>query len=225
MLLHPESWLDENRIGIEFPPYRPTFPYDGPFIDDTHSQLAIAPTNGAIIEIGIPGWLRPADALKLYEMAYFASGDILEFGSYHGLSTSIEAKAISNAKNNCHIFSLELDPHSAKFARQNTEQWSNLRTVIIGDARNSCCDFIAQNKKFDFAFIDHSHSYELVFAACEDLKLLLSTGSFALFHDFNDIRNGKCADYGVWQAVTDSFADGSFFFCGIYGCTGLWRRM
>jgi len=60
--------------------------------------------------------------------------------------------------------------------------------------------------------------------ACEDLKTLIRPGGFALFHDYNDSRNGNDPDYGVYQAVVDTFADGSFEFYGAYGCTGLYRR-
>lgn len=221
---YADTWIDEDRLGSKYPFYRATFPLSGQFIDGDHAHLAACRMQGAIIDTGIPGWLRPADALKLYEMAYFSPGDVLELGAYHGLSTSIEATALRNAGRGRRIVSLELDPSAAAKAMRNTEAWADFRTFIIGDARASCQSLIAQRHTFGFAFVDHSHTYELVLAACEDLKFLLPAGGFALFHDFNDPKNGKHPDYGVWQAVRDGFADGSFEFFGIFGCTGLWRR-
>ena len=50
---------------------------------------------------------------------------------------------------------------------------------------------------------------------------------FALFHDFNDPRNSmeEVADYGVYQGVMDGLRTDRWEFWGIYGCTGLFRRI
>jgi predicted O-methyltransferase YrrM len=220
---HLDTWLEADKLGTTFPEYRSTYPITAQFIDADQARFACS--QGGLIDIGIPGWLRPADALKLYEMAYFSRADTLELGSYQGLSTSVMAAAVQNAGSGRHIISLELDPLAVEVARRHTAPWTNIVTFMVGDARESCRSLIDQHVSFGFAFIDHSHTYDLVLAACNDLKSLLSPGGFALFHDFNDGRNGIDSDYGVWQAVRDSFSDGSFDFYGIYGCTGLWRRV
>ena len=95
---------------------------------------------------------------------------------------------------------------------------------ILGDARVSCGELKEQGRTFAFAFVDHSHMYELVRDACVDLKKLIRPGGFALFHDFNDPRNGKDSQYGVYQAVVETFADETFVFHGVYGCAALYRR-
>ena len=84
MARHPASWLtlEQTRADFRFrAPYRKTYPFPGPFIDAPHAALAAAKTQAGMIDIGIPGWLLPADACKLYEMAYFAAGDCLELGT------------------------------------------------------------------------------------------------------------------------------------------------
>jgi hypothetical protein len=95
---HPESFLRLDDVGTVIPPYRPTFDFPGDFVDEAQRRLALLPLkDGVLIQLEnsrwlgqtIRGWLRREDALKLYEIAYFASGDILELGSFHGLSTSI----------------------------------------------------------------------------------------------------------------------------------------
>ena len=106
---HPETWITPSEGGIAFSHYRKTFDFPGEFIDDAHARYAHAPPSG-LIEVGIPGWLRVADALKLYEMAYFSQGQVLEIGAYHGLSTSILALALRNAGRGHTLVSLELDP-------------------------------------------------------------------------------------------------------------------
>jgi predicted O-methyltransferase YrrM len=216
--------MAESDLGTNFPPYLPTFQFVDKFINADHEML-IAKRNGDLINLDIPGWLRPQDALKIYEMAYFSSGEVLELGAYHGLSTSIIARALRNSGNGRSLISLELDAPAALEAQRHTAPWSDIVQIVVGDARESCRHLIEQGRRFGFAFVDHSHTYGLVHAACLDLKSLLVPGGFALFHDYNDERNGADPDYGVWQAVRDGFSDGSFEFWGVYGCTGLWRKL
>jgi hypothetical protein len=80
---------------------------------------------------------------------------------------------------------------------------------------------------FDFAFIDHSHAYEHVYDVCRSLDKVLRHGAFCLFHDFNDPRNAAAEEieYGVYQGVFEGLDLSSFEFWGIYGCTGLFRRV
>jgi hypothetical protein len=46
-----------------------------------------------LINLGIEGYQHEAEALKFYEMSYFARGHILELGTHKGLPTSILAHA------------------------------------------------------------------------------------------------------------------------------------
>ena len=220
---HPETWITPSEGGIAFSHYRKTFDFPGEFIDDAHARYAHAPPSG-LIEVGIPGWLRVADALKLYEMAYFSQGQVLEIGAYHGLSTSILALALRNAGRGHTLVSLELDPPAMLEAKRNVADLAEMCDFILGDARVSRGELKEQGRTFAFAFVDHSHMYELVRDACVDLKKLIRPGGFALFHDFNDPRNGKDSQYGVYQAVVETFADETFVFHGVYGCAALYRR-
>src|SRR5438128_632925 len=82
---------------VEIPPFRPTYAYGDGFVNESHASYQTCPANEHLIDLGISGWLRREDALKLYELAYFADGPILELGSYHGLSTSILSRAAHDA--------------------------------------------------------------------------------------------------------------------------------
>ena len=102
MRMHMDTILRPEDLGTRIPPYQPNFDFSGKFIDIYHQGLAEAPTKGkGLVQIRsrrwfrrlIPGWLRREDALKLYELSYFTTGDILELGPHHGLSTSILAQA------------------------------------------------------------------------------------------------------------------------------------
>ena len=52
---------------------------------------------------------------------------------------------------------------------------------------------------------------------------LVAAGGFVLFHDYNDPRHGADPEHGVYQAVADAMPAGRFEFCGVYGCSCLYR--
>ena len=79
------------------PPCLPTYEYPGEFLNGQHRSYSTCPAREHLIDLGIDGWLRREGALKLYELAYFAAGPILEIGSYHGLSKSILARAVADS--------------------------------------------------------------------------------------------------------------------------------
>jgi predicted O-methyltransferase YrrM len=228
--------LDE--LGTHYPIYHPTFDFAGKFIDSTHRQLAnsVDQATGLVrlktrrwLGKVIPGWLRPEDALKIYEIAYFAQGDILELGSYYGLSTGILSMASEHAPYRKNIYSVDLDPKCVAEAHHNLhiQNLDRQVAVICAEAAAAVKQFASDHKRFGFVFIDHSHAYESVKAVCQELHTVVASGGFCLFHDFNDPRNKDSAenDYGVYQAVTEGLTASRFEFWGIYGCTALYRAM
>src|ERR1700728_4334116 len=70
--------------------YAPSHDWGSGSLGDRHERIAEAVWH-------IPGWLAPEDALKLYELAYFSPGPILEIGMYCGRSTTILATAVADS--------------------------------------------------------------------------------------------------------------------------------
>lgn len=232
MILHPESAVDFDLLGKVGRPYLPNFPVDG-YINPEHRWFSECEMDGVCIKAPIQGWLQAADALKLYEMAYFANGDILELGTAFGLSTSIMAKAVKSSERSCRIETVELDPKVSAQAARNLRDHgvANCVNFNVGDAESVCSKMALVGRKFGFAFIDHSHAYWPVYKSNLLLKDLLAPGGLALFHDYNDPRNAKdklesdaSGVYGVYAAVHDSLSPKDFEFVGVYGCTGLFHR-
>lgn len=228
VLQNADSWIAPAEIGTRIPPYRRTFV--GPeFINEHHRFFACCPVKEEIlIDIGIPGWLRREDALKLYEMAYFTSGHILELGTYQGLSTAILAQAVKDTGKGKLMTSVDLDPKGTAEAERHLKQ-RGLDTyvqLVCAEATQFCREFINNKRTFCFVFIDHSHAYRDVSEICQLLPELLLEGGFCLFHDFNDVRNNDVnnLDYGVSRAVYDTLSMEVFDFYGIYGCTALYRK-
>jgi hypothetical protein len=92
------DWALFDELDQSSAAFKPHFktPPDG--IGDYFRHIESAP-GGMIglpflIDLGIEGFLHKAEALKLYEMGYYAKGDILELGTHKGLSTSILAHAL-----------------------------------------------------------------------------------------------------------------------------------
>jgi predicted O-methyltransferase YrrM len=231
--IHPETFLSAEALGTGIGDYRPNFQIQGS-LNPHHEFLASFPVR-QLLQLTAPGlldrresriiegWLWPADGLKLYEMAYFASGDILELGTYQGLSTCIMAQAIIDSGRKSRIVTVDIKDYNWK---QNVEATgvSGLVEFRLGDAVEQLNQLIGEKHEFTFAFVDHSHTYADVAKACPLLPSVLIPGSFVQFHDYNDPRNGTDPDYGVWQAVQDALPSG-FEFCGVYGCSGLYRRL
>lgn len=216
-----------DALGSEYPPYCPIFKRTSAWIDKDHEAIALLPTDGALLRDEVNGYLRPADALTLYELAYFARGDVLELGSAWGLSTSIMGRAVRNSGRNACVVSIEIDPNFLQ-ATAETMAHARLQTFyrsLPGDAADCTWRLNAQKRQFGMVFVDHDHSYEATAQVCGALVGLLAIGGIAVFHDFNDERNrNEPAVYGVYRAVCELVKQPGFTFAGVIGCCGLVQR-
>ncbi len=216
----------ERRFDM---PFRKTYPYEGDTLTESHRKLVSRLHPSGMIDVGIEGWLLPPDALKLYEMAYHCTGDILELGAYRGLSASVMSGACLDAGRANTIISIDLDPLSVESSRATLAGCPGGERALFfqDDAASAIANLARIKRQFDFAFVDHSHHYDHVYTACLMLHRVIALGGFALFHDFNDPRNAMADvhDYGVYQGVMDGLRADRWQFWGIYGCTGLFRRI
>lgn len=227
---YPDRAVTYGTFGTKLNPFLPTYP-GGRLIDDFHAYLHDCPMKGHLVDLGVPGWLLRADALKIYEMAYFSEGDILEFGTNRGLSSYIIAQAIINSGRPRRLITMELSPQASKQAKKNLNDKGvdNVVDIITGDANETCLALIGSGQKFNFAFVDHSHAYAPMTDACDRLVALMNAGAFVLFHDYNDKRNVPPSggddpnEYGVFAAVERRLPS-AFEFIGVFGCSGLFYR-
>ncbi|BDC47959.1 hypothetical protein F183_A02750 [Bryobacterales bacterium F-183] len=214
--------------------YVPTFGFER-FLNKQHEAWAEWPlTPDRIIDHRIFGWLRRADALKLYEMAAMCKGDILELGTHQGLSSHIMAQALREFGDtgNRRIYTVDLDAPCIVKARENLagEIAEGLVDARVGEAGEVCRNYIAQGKRFGFIFVDHSHYYGPMREVCQLLGQLVEPGGFVLFHDFTDPRSafpeeGKPEpDFGVLAACEEALPAKEFEYFGAFGCAGLYRR-
>lgn len=225
---HPDSYVrfDELKSGTPYRPYKPTYAFQD-YINENHAYYETLPVEGHEIQAEIEGSLRKEDALKLYEMAYFAEGDILELGTDLGLSSYIMSVANHDSGLKKDITTIDINGSDVERAQENLVRtgYEKRVSVLRADAVTFLDELIEKKKTFSFIFVDHSHEYDYVIDAAKKMKLLVKGGGFCLYHDFNDRRNAveENASYGVYQAVLEGTGK-EFQFYGVYGCTGLFKR-
>ena len=236
---HSDTFCNINDLGKQFFPYRPTYPIKTP-INAFHKHLTTCEREKGVKILlnndnsqAIPGMLRREDAMKIYELAFNTTGNILELGCFRGLSTFIIAKAILHSNPDKKLTTVDLNAGCIESARRNiltidqvVNGRINLLETIVNDGGNAVSSLIDAGKKYTFAFIDHSHAYKHVLDVCQKLDHVIEPGGFCLFHDYNDKRNNDDSEagYGVYSAVHDGLDDEVFEFYGCYGCTGLFRK-
>lgn len=187
---HPESWRSLDEIGPP-QPYKKSFPFIGPFASAYQYRIAAAP-GGRMdqpfwIDLGVDGYLLHSEAMKLYELAYFSDGDVLELGTYKGLSTSIIARALNDSgrPNRLHTCGIDLNFSSAAKQFIQNRRGGDRVTFHVKDATEFLDELIRDGKTFGMAFIDHWHGYEATYAAASRLASLLKDGGFAMFHNYD----------------------------------------
>ena len=127
--------------------------------------------------------------MKLYEMAFYSTGAILELGTNEGLSTWIMAQAVVDLGYPKKILTVEFMPNLVELARKHLDKYTKVIDFVCADAMAFCDDLVCKGQSFYFSFIDHSHQYADMLKTNESLKQLIQPGGFALFHDFTDARN------------------------------------
>ena len=212
--------------------YRKTYDFPRDYIDGYHRWLGTtAPLDPElhILRMGIEGWLFRADALKLYEMAFFGR-DILELGTFKGLSTTVMAQALFNSGEPGQIYTCDLIDEFKQAAEQGMRERNVLGRENIYFAVDDATSFLRRQmrsgRRFRFVFVDHSHERQPMVETCELLSEVMEPGAFVLFHDYNDPRNARPehSDYGVYQAVSEALPKDRFEPWGVFGCTGLFRH-
>ena len=170
----------------------------------------------------VRGKLEPADHLKLYECAFYATGPILEIGRLHGRSTTVLALGAEAAGHSHRITSIDVEERYTGWARR------NLREHGIPDARvellvgDSVSSVERLDPGFDVVFVDGDHTYEGVHRDLVAISRVVSSDGLVLFHDYYHPANGN-GSYGVKRAV-DELADRyELQFRGRYGGIALYE--
>jgi 16S rRNA G966 N2-methylase RsmD len=145
------------------------------------------------------GKLFKAEILTLLELAHYVNGPVLELGCFHGAST------IAMCKANSDVTTIDISEAAIQQAEKNFLKHNVKPRVVKAEAVEGMKILALENKKFNFVFIDHDHSYETMYYSCAFLPQLLQNKAYLYFHDFQDKRN-ETAEYGVYQAVKNTLS-------------------
>ena len=198
--------------------YLPSYAIDGPDLGDEHRRI------GELVG-DVPGLLRPEDELKLYELAYFATGPVLEIGTYRGRSTTIMARA-AGAGAGASLFSVDVDPHALRSGAEALAAHGVAERVVF--VRGSVGALLREFEGLrpSLTFVDGDHSFDGVRRDLATIEPAVPRGGLLLFHDFHDERNADAAvtEIGVQAGVEASWVARDCDFAGVFGCCGLFRR-
>jgi hypothetical protein len=218
--------------GVENAPYIPTYSFNGDYINESHKFFANCERaqNQSSLSLDIEGWLYYQEALKIYELAYFSPSNVLEIGTYKGLSASIILQAIRDSSRGVVLDTVDINTVYVEQAKKNLEnKFGEISDINfhLYDGNNLLDIFILENKKYGFIFLDGGHGYKNVYKNAIRLNRLLLPGGFALFHDYADRRNfqnDSCN--GVYQAVHDALlTNDRFAYSGVFGRSVLFRYL
>jgi predicted O-methyltransferase YrrM len=175
----------------------------------------------------VDGWLEPEDSMKLYELAYLAPGPFLEIGTYRGKSTTVLTSALRDAARQVEFYSLDIAPESLESARATLATRGLGRHVTLVNGSVTALFRALPAFRPRFVFLDGDHSAAGLGRDLATLEGRVPTGALLLFHDFLDNRNDDPAntDYGVPEAIRESWVARDCEFAGAFGCAGLFHRI
>ena len=172
----------------------------------------------------IPGLLYTEDAQKLYELAWFTPGPVLEIGTYHGQSTAVMAMALVAAGNPAPIVSVDVDGDSLAAARANLDRLGvgGRVTLVHGDVRGLLR--FAPSLRPGLVFVDGDHSLRGALADLRALRPAVAAGSIVLLHDYEGYEAEDPYAVRVAEAAKRSWLDSEAEFIGRFGLSGAFVR-
>ncbi len=174
----------------------------------------------------IPGWLRPEDADKLYELARSTPGPILDVGTYHGKSVVLMALAAKDGERDPVLYTLDVDLGLLRAAKGEARARGVADRIVF--VRATLASFVHAYPQLrpPLAFIDGDHTRAGVTRDVVFLEAIIPIGGKLLFHDFHDPRNDDpdCSEVRVRAAVEASWVGQQCDFDGTFGCCGLFTR-
>jgi predicted O-methyltransferase YrrM len=208
--LHPDK-LDSG--------YAPSYEIPGNDLGDFHRSVGEAVRD-------IPGWLHEEDTRKLYELAFFSPGPILEIGTWCGKSAAVLAYGARDGGRNAPIFSVDVNESRLDQARIELSQRGFAASVTL--VHGTVKAFLNAVAGFEprLVFVDGNHSLRGVLRDLAALESRVPQGALLLFHDFSGARNDDPHDrgYEVARAVARSWVQRDCDFGGVFGLSGLFVR-
>ena len=174
----------------------------------------------------VPGWLRPEDAEKLYELAGSTRGPILEIGTYRGKSALLMALAMKHSHGDGVLYTLDVDRRAIAAAAGEARARGVADTIVFVLGTVVAFARAYPHVRPTLTFVDGDHSRSGVERDLAVLERMVPAGGLLLFHDFADPRNDDpaCPETKVRPAVEASWVAEQCDFEGTFGVCGLFVR-
>lgn len=174
----------------------------------------------------IPGFLTEEDALKLYELAFFSEGPILEIGTWCGKSLAVLASAVRDSGRTTHIISVDINERKLRQAQEELARRELTANITLIHGSVGALLRVTHDLRPLLVFVDGDHSFRGVRRDLRALEPHMPIGSMLLFHDYTSPRNENPLDpfYDVARAVRRSWVARDCDFGGVFGLSGLFLR-
>jgi SAM-dependent methyltransferase len=168
----------------------------------------------------IPGFLRDEDVLKLYELAYFSDGPVLEIGTWCGKSTAALAAGARDSARGAAVFSVDINEDRLEQAREGLAARGLGTEVTL--VRGSAAALFAAAPRFSpkLVFVDGDHTLRGVRRDLAVLERHVPNGALLLFHDYANTRE----TFEVRRALEGSWVMRECDAGGVFGLSGLFVR-
>lgn len=166
----------------------------------------------------------PEDALKLYELAWFSPGDVLEIGTFRGRATATMAMALVSAGNPARVVGIDIDDGVLRAAASGLSKAGLGHRVTL--TRGTAETVLPRMPKLrpGLVFVDGDHSYRGVMKDLATLAPIVPDGSIVVLHDYEGYAAEDPYFTRVFEAAADSWLSSECDFLGRFGLSGAFVR-
>jgi hypothetical protein len=172
----------------------------------------------------IEGKLYDEDAQKLYELASFTPGPILEVGVYRGRSTTVMAKALASAGNPARIISVDIDAQGLATAAKNLARHGVAEKATLVEGTASALAKAAPGLRPGMVFVDGDHSFRGALRDLKAIERITPDGALVVMHDYEGYADEDPYWIQVEPAVRASWLERDGRFIGRFGLSGVFLR-
>lgn len=172
----------------------------------------------------IEGLMYTQDGMKLYELAWFSPGDVLEIGTYKGRSAALMSLALHRSGNPARIVSIDVDPAHLAAARDNLARLGLTDRVVLLEGSSPAVLRRLTAFRPGLVYVDGDHTFRGASADLRALEPIVPSGSVIVLHDYEGFEPDDPYWVQVAAAARESWLSRDCAFIGRFGLCGVFVR-